>query len=58
MHKILVAAAVLVPIGRGASSLGWSRLADLVEWTAIALSLLAALLAFNILDLMRGMMAG
>ena len=54
----IIAAGVLVPIGRGASSLGWSRLADILEWVAIALSLPAGLLAVDILDLMRGMMAG
>lgn len=54
----IVAAAVLVPIGRGSSSLAWSRLADVIEALSIALCLPAALLAANALDLLRGMMAG
>ena len=53
----LLAAAVLVPIGRGASSLAWSRIADVFEALAIALSLPSALLAADILTLLREMMA-
>jgi hypothetical protein len=53
----LLAAAVLVPIGRGARSLAWSRLADVVEALAVALSLPAAFLAADVLGLLRGMMA-
>ena len=53
----LVAAAVLVPIGRGARSLVWSRLGDILEALAIALSLPAALLAADVLSTVRGMMA-
>jgi hypothetical protein len=54
----LIAAALVVPVGRGAGSLGWSRLADLGEWLAVALALPAALLAADGLDVLRGMMAG
>lgn len=48
---------VVIPIARGANSLGWSRAADLVEAFAIALALPAALLAADALSLLRGMMA-
>jgi hypothetical protein len=51
-------AIILVPVARGASSLVWSRLADTVEWIAVALALPVGLLAANVLTLMRGMMAG
>ena len=54
----IFAAVLLVPIGRGSSSLVWSRLADAVEGLAVTLCLPAALLAANTLDLLRGMMAG
>jgi hypothetical protein len=53
----LVAAATLVPIARGAASLGWSRLADAFDWLAVALALPAALLAADGIDVLRGMMA-
>ena len=53
----LLAAVLLVPIGRGARSLVWSRLADVLEAIAIALSLPAALLAADVLSIVRGMMA-
>lgn len=53
----LVAAGTLVPISRGAASLGWSRLADAFDWLAVALALPAALLAADGIDLLRGMMA-
>jgi len=48
---------VMVPIGRGARSLVWSRLADVVELLTVALALPAALLAADILTLLRGMIA-
>ena len=51
------AAFVLIPIGRGARSLAWSRLADIVEWLAVALSFPAALLAADVLSVVRGMMS-
>jgi hypothetical protein len=51
------AAVVLVPIGRGARSLAWSRLADFFEWMAVALSLPAGLLAADVLNALRGMMS-
>ena len=53
----LLAAALVVPVGRGAGSLGWSRLADFGEWLAVALAMPAALLAADGLDVLRGMMA-
>lgn len=52
-----VAAITMVPISRGAASLSWSRLADGVEGTAVALSLPAALLAGDALTLLRGVMS-
>lgn len=51
-------AAAVVPVGRGATSLGWSRFADVVEWLAVVLALPAGLLAADVLGLLRGMMAG
>ncbi|WP_029144838.1 hypothetical protein [Microbacterium luticocti] len=53
-----VAAAVLiVPVARGARSLRWSRLGDVLEALAVALALPAGLLAAGVVDLVRGMMA-
>jgi len=58
MLAIGVASAyILVPIARGARSLVWSRMADVFEWLAVALSLPAALLAADILNAVRGMMS-
>jgi hypothetical protein len=51
------AAAALVPIGRGARSLAWSRTADFFEWISVALSFPAALLAADALSIVRGMMS-
>jgi hypothetical protein len=53
----VAAAYILVPIARGARSLAWSRLADVFEWLAVALSLPAALLAADVLNTVRGMMS-
>lgn len=53
----IVAAATVVPIARGARSLGWSRLADVFESLAVAFSFPAGLLAADILTALRGMMA-
>ncbi len=53
----IVAAAVIVPVGRGASSLVWSRLADILESTAVAVAFPAALLASDALSFLRGVMA-
>ena len=53
----LFVAALLVPIGRGARSLVWSRMADVFEALVVALSLPAALLAADVLGVVRGMMA-
>jgi len=51
------AAVALVPISRGARSLAWSRLADVFEWLAVVLSFPAALLAADVLSIVRGMMS-
>ena len=53
----VVAAAVTVPVGRGARSLRWSRVADMLESLTVALALPAGLLAAGLIDLLRGMMA-
>lgn len=53
----LVIAAVIVPVGRGARSLRWSRVGDILESVAVAFALPAGLLAAGIVDLLRGMMA-
>jgi len=53
----VAAAFALVPIGRGARSLAWSRLADVFEWLAVVLSFPAALLAADVLTVVRGMMS-
>jgi hypothetical protein len=50
-------AAALVPIGRGARSLVWSRTADFFEWISVVLSFPAALLAADALSIVRGMMS-
>jgi hypothetical protein len=50
-------AAVLVAVGRGASSLFWSRLADIAETLCLVLALPAGLVAAGAIDLMRGVMA-
>lgn len=54
----VAAAFVVVPVGRGARSLAWSRFADVIEWIAVVLSLPAGLLAADVIDLLRGMMGG
>jgi hypothetical protein len=51
------AALLVIPAGRGVQSLRWSRAGDAVEWIAIALSLPAGLLAADVVDAVRGMMA-
>jgi hypothetical protein len=53
----IATAAVLVAVGRGASSLFWSRLADLVEASCVVIALPAGLVAAGVIDLMRGVMA-
>lgn len=53
----LIAAATVVPIDRGAASLAWSRVGDIVEWLAIVLAMPAAFLAADAIDRLRGMMA-
>ncbi|WP_010205905.1 hypothetical protein [Salinibacterium sp. PAMC 21357] len=53
----VAAAIIVIPIGRGAQSLVWSRLADVIEWIAVAAAFPAALLAADILTALRGMMA-
>lgn len=53
----VAAAIIVIPISRGATSLVWSRLADVIEWIAVATAFPAALLAADILTALRGMMA-
>ncbi|MGV8886068.1 MAG: hypothetical protein ACOH1T_10855 [Microbacteriaceae bacterium] len=53
----LIVAFILIPIGRGARSLVWSRLGDFFESLAVALSFPAALLAADVLTALRGMMS-
>jgi hypothetical protein len=53
----VVSAALIVPIGRGSSSLVWSRMADILESFVVALAFPAALLASDILSFLRGVMA-
>ncbi|GIT80981.1 hypothetical protein LLS1_26500 [Leifsonia sp. LS1] len=53
----IATAAVLVAVGRGASSLFWSRLGDLIEALCVVFALPAGLIAAGIIDLMRGVMA-
>lgn len=53
----IATSAVLVAVGRGASSLFWSRLADLVEAVCVVFALPAGLVAAGVIDLMRGVMA-
>jgi hypothetical protein len=47
---------IVIPAGRGAQSLFWSRFGDVFEWIAIALSLPAGLLAADAIDVLRGVM--
>lgn len=54
----LLAAILIVPVGRGVSSLVWSRLGDMTEALAVALALPLGLLAGDVLNLMRTVMAG
>lgn len=59
MLAIGVMAGILaIPLAKGASSLVWSRLGDLMEWLAITLSLPMALVAADVLEAVRTMMAG
>lgn len=53
----IATAAILVAIGRGATSLFWSRLGDRVEALCVVLALPAGLVAAGVIDLMRGVMA-
>lgn len=53
----IIGATALVLIGRGARSMLWSRLAEMMEWPAIALSLPAGLMAANAIALIRGMVS-
>lgn len=53
----IATAAVLVAVGRGATSLFWSRLGDRVEALCVVLALPAGLVAAGVIDLMRGVMA-
>jgi hypothetical protein len=52
----VVIAAVTVAVGRGARSLRWSRVGDVLESLTVAFALPAGLLAAGVLDVLRGMM--
>lgn len=54
----LAAGLIVVPVARGAHSLFFSRLGDLLEWTAVVVALPAGLVAAGSIDLLRGVMAG
>jgi hypothetical protein len=47
-------AAAIVPMGRGARSLVWSRVGDVFEWLAVVLALPAGLLAADTIGVLRG----
>ena len=51
-------AAAIVPVGRGARSLVWSRVGDVFEWLAVVLALPAGLLAADTIGVLRGVMGG
>ncbi|KEP75471.1 hypothetical protein HR12_32540 [Microbacterium sp. SUBG005] len=53
----LGAALLIVPVGRGLRSLGWSRTGDVFEALATALSLPAGMLAAGAIEVARAMMA-
>ncbi|MEZ3158537.1 hypothetical protein AB1K56_16580 [Microbacterium sp. BWR-S6Y] len=53
----VAAALLVVPVGRGLRSLGWSRTGDVFEALATALSLPAGLLAAGAIEVARAMMA-
>lgn len=53
----LAAALLIVPVGRGLRSLGWSRTGDVFEALATALSLPAGMLAAGAIEVARAMMA-
>lgn len=53
----VLACAVLVLVGRGITSLFWSRLADTVEVLCVVLALPTGLVAAGAIDVMRGVMA-
>lgn len=54
----LAAGLIVVPVARGAHSLFFSRLGDLLEWVAVVVALPAGLVAAGSIDLLRGVMAG
>lgn len=53
----VAAALLVVPVGRGLRSLGWSRTGDVFEALATALSLPAGMLAAGAIEIARAMMA-
>jgi hypothetical protein len=57
MAAAMLAALLIVPVGRGASSLVWSRLGDTLEWLAVALALPMGLLAGDLVESVRTVMA-
>lgn len=54
----LLAAGLVLPLGEGGRSLGWSRMGDIVESMSVALALPSALLAAGTLDTLRGVLVG
>jgi hypothetical protein len=58
MVAAILAAVLIVPVGKGASSLVWSRLGDTFEALSVALALPMGLLAAGIVESMRMVMSG
>ncbi|WP_061962977.1 hypothetical protein [Demequina aurantiaca] len=54
----VLAAAMIVPVAKGSRSLAWSRVGDVFESLSVALALPFALLAADVVELVRGMMSG
>lgn len=54
----ILVAIMIVPLSRGMRSLAWSRVGDALESLSITLALPLALLAANVIELVREMMAG
>lgn len=54
----VLAAILIVPVSKGTRSLAWSRVGDALESMSVAFALPFALLAANMIELVRGMMSG
>lgn len=54
----VVTAAIIHPVSRRQSALGWSRLGDIIESASVVLALPAALFAAGTLEFMRAMVSG